>query len=520
MKVAIYARVSSKAQAERHTIQSQLRELRRYVAAQEWTVTGEYIDDGRTAKTGHLEKRLAFAALVKDAEAGKFEMVAVVDIDRLTRTEDMTERAIILGPFQRLGIDIVTPASGRLDLRTLFGELQATMFAMFAAAENRKRSSATLAGKARAAAENRSPGALPPMGLHYDRMAGEWAIVEEHAALVRQLFERVAAGTSCQKLDREMRQRGVAAVRVGTWPRGRTYKMIMQPAYRGEWVVSKGRGHVVRVPAIVPDELWRAANAQLGINKKIGLRKTRHFYLLESLGRCGLCGSRIIINSHNGVSPSTYACAQRARPVAGMPRCTLRHWPTAATDEAVWDELLREILTPGRLERALARQSGQEAADAQAWQDDLRAAKERLAKLQRAEEGILARFRNGLISDGAFDAELASAAEKRRFLENQVKAAHKAATAHEAASDVARDFGGRLSEVRKTVRAAEPDERQRLIRAACVGERVIFGLEGVRASIAVPVAGHVSSLRRASSREAHETKAPNVLRFELVARVA
>ena len=51
-RAAIYARVSSAAQRERQTIQGQLLALRPYVAAQGWTLVGEYVDDG----THHEDK--------------------------------------------------------------------------------------------------------------------------------------------------------------------------------------------------------------------------------------------------------------------------------------------------------------------------------------------------------------------------------------------------------------------------------------------------------------------------------
>src|SRR5687768_5363566 len=105
---AIYARVSSQAQRDAHTIESQLRVLRAYVGAQGWELVDTYVDDGRSAKAGRLEQRDGFARLVRDATAKRFDILVVTDIDRLTRTDDMRERAAILGPFQAAGVRIVT----------------------------------------------------------------------------------------------------------------------------------------------------------------------------------------------------------------------------------------------------------------------------------------------------------------------------------------------------------------------------------------------------------------------------
>jgi DNA invertase Pin-like site-specific DNA recombinase len=104
VRAVVYARVSSSAQRDRHTIASQVRTLPEWVAAQGWTLVrpaDHYVDDGRTAKAGALHKREAFRRLLADAEARAFDVVVVVDFDRLTRSEDLEERGMVLGTFQR-----------------------------------------------------------------------------------------------------------------------------------------------------------------------------------------------------------------------------------------------------------------------------------------------------------------------------------------------------------------------------------------------------------------------------------
>lgn len=116
MRAAIYARVSSAAQRERDTIASQLRTLPEYVARKGWTLVETYVDDGATARTGHLARRPALARLLADAAAKRYDVVVVVvDVDRLTRSDDHAERGAILGAFQRAGI---TAPSAETSLRS------------------------------------------------------------------------------------------------------------------------------------------------------------------------------------------------------------------------------------------------------------------------------------------------------------------------------------------------------------------------------------------------------------------
>src|SRR4051794_34789735 len=127
MRAVCYCRVSSQAQRDRHTIGSQLSTLPKFIAERGWTLVAPadtYVDDGRTAKAGHLEKREGFTRLFADMAAGKFDVVVAVDQDRLTRSEDITERGEVLGAFQRAKVQIAVAATGQvLDLGSSMGDL-------------------------------------------------------------------------------------------------------------------------------------------------------------------------------------------------------------------------------------------------------------------------------------------------------------------------------------------------------------------------------------------------------------
>jgi DNA invertase Pin-like site-specific DNA recombinase len=100
VRAACYLRVSSQAQREADTIESQRRVLPEFIACRGWTIAQPvetYVDDGRTAKAGQLEKRLGLAALLRDAANGLFDVVVTMDVDRLTRSEDLAERGAISG---------------------------------------------------------------------------------------------------------------------------------------------------------------------------------------------------------------------------------------------------------------------------------------------------------------------------------------------------------------------------------------------------------------------------------------
>lgn len=526
MRAALYARVSSRAQSERHTIKSQLSVLRAFIAGQGWELADEYIDDGRTARAGHLEKRDGFARLILDAEARRFDVVVVVDIDRLTRSEDMTERAVILGPFQRLGISIVTPSHGTLDLRTMLGEFQAQVYAMFAADENRKRSERTLAGKLRAVSENRPPAGPYPYGYRFDRATG-WSIEPREAAIVREIFERVAAREPCSALDEDMRRRGLTRPRGGEWTKGRAARIVRASAYRGEWVVSKRRNQVLRLPPIVSSELWHAAQHAMDHTRGLNLRRTRHVYLLERLAVCELCGAPIYTASHGDtlegrpVRPATYVCQRRLRRARGEPPCRLAHWKVELADPAVWDELRRALARPDLVEEAIATRAARAGDGGRTWERDIAEARRRLERLDAAQAAILARYRRGLVSDAAMDADLAAAARERALLERQVTTAQRAQASAVRAQGTAQELAAGLAAMRAGMRRASPEARQRIVRRLLGHAPVYVGPDGLRGMLGLAAERRiVRPMIHASWTMAHDADVREIGQLVVLRRAA
>lgn len=468
MRAAIYARVSSIAQRERHTIENQLRVLPDYVRAQDWTLVATYVDDGRSARAGKLEARDGFAALARSARAGELDVVVVVDVDRLTRSEDMRERAEILGTFQAAGVAIATPAGGVLDLRSMMGEVYVSLQAIFAAEENRKRAARVKAGKLRAIAEGRKPAGPTPYGLRYSRAAGRWEVDEDQAAVVREIVRRVIAGESCLAIGDDLTARGVAGPRgKTTWERRTAWRIVTSRHLIGEWRADKARKLTVTVPELVDRASWQAAQEALIAHGKRGLRRTRHVYLLEGLALCGLCGAPILVRSatpqrRGRVQPAAYVCRRRKLALRGDGRCTAPIPSVADLDDRVWAAVAAELADPG-LADELRRRVEQRAESRRDWTADAAGYRAHLARLQRVEAGVLGRYRRGLISEDALDAELASIARERGAVAAQLETAERAARTP-TGPELPADPAAWIATIRELAATATPLERQRIVR--------------------------------------------------------
>lgn len=453
MRAVIYPRVSSAVQRERDTIASQLRVLPEYIERQGWTLVRPpetYVDDGASAAAGKLDRRTGLAALLRDAAASAFDVVVVVDLDRLSRSEDLAERGAILGALQRAKVKIASTMTGQLlDLSTSSGDLLSTLSAYFAAEWLRKHRERVIQGRITAAARGRVPGGQPPYGLAYDRASGAWSIDPVRGPLVREMFERVAAGESCRSIADDMHARGVARPR-GEWCRSMVSKVIRSRAAVGEWMADRRRGTVVEVPPIVSEEIWQRAQVAIERSGRRGLCRTRHEYLLEGLLSCSLCGAPFDSRAPDPASWSAarYVCKRRHRARTGGERCPAETLLVSDADARVWSAIVRELQDP-ELDRAIVGAVASRTADRRDWEADADGYRRKLDRLQSAEAKLLELFTRGKISEGSMETELARIARERTALHQQLEACGRAQVAAADTADRLRGASAILTQLRE-----------------------------------------------------------------------
>lgn len=492
MRAATYARVSSHAQRDAHTIDSQLRMLPAFVAARGWTLVGAYVDDGHSAKAGKLEDRRGLAALLTAAAAGTIDVVVVVDVDRITRSEDLAERGAILGALQRAGVKIASTMSGQvLDLSTSTGDLFTTLHAFFAAEWTRKHRERVMQGRVTAVQRGRKPAGLKPWWLEYDKAAATWSIDLMRGPIVREMFDRVAAGESCRAIADDLHARGVPRPR-GEWHRSRVQRIIRSRAALGEWTVDQGRGLVLAVPPVVEESLWQRAQVAIAKSGRRGLRRTRHDYLLEGLAICGQCGATMGIQSkvwdrrRNGRwSPANYLCKARRIFRRGGERCAAPVVRVEDADARAWASIIRELGDPG-LGPAIAGALAEQSEERQDWEADAAGYRRRLDRLQDVEAKLLARFTRGAIGEGALDIELARIGRERAAVRAQLDVAARAGAASEVAGSRLRDAHAILGELRALSADAPFALRRALVERLVRPGGVVVDGQDLRITLWVP----------------------------------
>lgn len=122
-RVAVYARVSTRDQKERQTIQNQILALRTFSRERGFKICREYVDEGIS---GAKESRPMLDELMSDAAIGKFEIVLVWSFDRFARSTRQLLDA--LEKFRKFGVDFIAYQT-RIDTSTAVGKMFFTFMA-------------------------------------------------------------------------------------------------------------------------------------------------------------------------------------------------------------------------------------------------------------------------------------------------------------------------------------------------------------------------------------------------------
>jgi len=473
-RTAVYARVSSEAQARENTIASQLVSLRERVAADGFVLEPDdcFVDEGYS---GSVLVRPALEQLRDAAASGQIDRLYVHSPDRLARR--YAHQALLVDELRRAGVDIVF--LNRPIGETPEDDLLLQVQGVIAEYERAKILERGRRGR-RHAARSGSVSALTgaPFGYRYvSRTEGggvaRFEVAEEEARIVRFIFawiglDRLSLREACRRLQ----QMGCRTRRGSThWYASTVRGMLVNPAYTGR--AAFGRFHylpprprlrplkrhrkasshrVSRVPA--PSEEWidipvtpiidgatfEAARAQLAENKRRKRdRESGHVWLLQGLTVCRGCGYAYYGKS----APRTrsydrtnvlryYRCtgADGYRFEGGALCCN----PPVRADQleqVVWDQVRALLQEPERVADEYKRRLAQ-AADGAAEPVEVAHLEKRMASVRRGIERLIDGYAEGFVEKGEFEPRISSM--KQRL--SQLKERHEAAVS---AAEIERD---------------------------------------------------------------------------------
>jgi site-specific DNA recombinase len=465
--VAIYARVSSDQQAERHTIDSQVNDLMARAAADGREVGAElrFIDEGYS---GASLVRPALERLRDTVAWSAVDVVYVHAPDRLARS--YVHQAILVEEFARAGTEIVflnRPISQSPE-DTLLLQIQG-MFAEYERArmlERSRRGKRHLAQAGAVSVLSRAPYGYRYVGRENGGGAARFEVVEDKADVVRQIFrwvggEHVTLSGVCQRLF----EAGVPSPAGNTrWSRSMVWTLLSNPAYAGQAVFGKnasipwtpplrparGRAPVpkrpfrqvpaateqwitIPVPALVETDLFERVQEQLAENRRRNRQRLEGVrYLLQGLLVCAKCGYAFCgrwcprYPREPGRGYHYYrCCGTESNRFGGHRRCNARVVPVAPLDAAVWAEICRVLADPARVLQEYQRRL--DAVRMGAQPVELEMVERQLGKLRRGIGRLIDSYAEGIIDKAEFEPRIRELRQRVAKLEGDAAALKDAA---------------------------------------------------------------------------------------------
>ena len=468
-RIALYARVSSEAQARDNTIASQVASLRERIAGDGYLLEPDdcYVDEGYS---GSILLRPALERLRDAAASGDIERVYIHAPDRLARR--YAHQALIIDELRRAGVEIVFLNRPIGD--TAEDDLLLQVQGVIAEYERAKILERSRRGR-RHAARSGSVSALTgaPYGYRYVNRAegggmARFEVVEEEARIVRSIFAWVGFDRlSLREVCRRLRQMG-CQTRGGSmhWYASTIRGMLDNPAYVGRAAFGRAhylpprprlrplRGHtkpaphqVSRVPtpcdewieipvaAIVDQAVFEAARTQLDENKKRKRnRENGHVWLLQGLTVCRRCGYAYYGKAAprtRGYDPANLLRYYRCTGADGYRfegEAVCCNTPVRADqlERVVWERVEALLEEPERVADEYRRRIAQ-VADGAAAPEEITRLDKQMAALRRGIGRLIDSYADGFVEKDEFEPRVTGMKRRLSHLQERHEAAVRAA---------------------------------------------------------------------------------------------
>ncbi len=441
-RIATYERVSSEDQRQRRTIQTQTEELAKHLQVEEGVhLVERYIDDG-VSGTVPMAKRPAGRRLLEDAAKGNFDEVWVYRLDRLGR--DDVDPLIVWRNLESLGVSVYSVTEGTSD------PFMISIRVAVNAQERRTTLQRSADGMERIVKAGHFPGGICPLGYLVEGLRQEARLIPSSriicgnwtaADLIRQIFQWLGVEHwSCPQIANHLNALGVptayqhlapgrsrAERKTGLqakWRAGRIRNLVILTVYKGVYQYGKRSKKREReiwevpVPALVSNDLWKAAQETLARNRLIAKNTPRH-YLLTGLIKCGGCGKTYCasLGRNNIVS---WRCTGRMISRYGSDgRCQSKMIKGTAIESIIWKDIERWFREPGDLLKELEAELNQ-GKDAAVEKTEIITLEARLKELEQEKNGYHRQNAKGFLMDEELQDFLNELADSKAAVEKRL----------------------------------------------------------------------------------------------------
>jgi site-specific DNA recombinase len=232
VRVAAYARVSSDKDAMLHSLSSQVSYFSKMIQSHDsWKYVGVYSDEGMT---GTKIKRDGFQRMIRDAKAGKIDIIVTKSLSRFARnTVDCLKT---IREMKAINVDIFFEEQ---NIHTLSanGEFLISLLAGYAQEESRQCSENTLWRVRKNFKEGKPYGGSSMLGYRLEK--GKFTVVPEEAEIVRKIFDLYLAGNGFCKIARILTNDGIKSYTGKAWNKSTLGEIISNVTYTGNLHLQK-----------------------------------------------------------------------------------------------------------------------------------------------------------------------------------------------------------------------------------------------------------------------------------------
>ena len=396
LRIATYTRISTDEDHQPYSLEAQAGRLEKYVASQDgWTLVRRFSDQ----KSGATLDRPELQRALREAKAGRFDLLLVYRVDRLSRS--VRGLAHILEELDAVSVAFRS-ATEPFDTSTPAGRLMVQMLGVFAEFERATIIDRVVAGMERKAARGEWHGGQLPYGYGIDKATGFLTPNPAEAALVPQMFRLYAQHRhGSREVAWWLNKHGHRTRKGRAWSHTGILTVLRNRVYVGD-LYFRGEYHRAPHPALVDEKLFEQAQALLRERGEDSSKQRGHAtdYLLSGAmlvcDRCGHTYSGAAAHGRGGRYRYYVCMSQKKR---GKWECDSERLPADALEEAIVDSLMRLFANPDILQRAIEQASRNAAEARPAYEDQLGQVEAEIRKAEDAIERYFAAFEAGTMPE-------------------------------------------------------------------------------------------------------------------------
>lgn len=303
----IYCRISDDKTGEGLGVQRQEEDCRKLATAHGFAVAEVFVDNDVSAYNSK-KARPGYSAMLDGIKRGAADRVYCWAEDRLHRRPiELEEYIALVAPR---GVETHMVQGGEYELVTPEGQLRAGIMGQIARFESARKAARVQRAQEQKVRAGGWTGGTRPFGWMFEEKTP--VLEPTESALIQDAFRHILTGGSLGSIVRKWNDGGIQTSAGNKWTYTPLRQVLLRPRNAG---LADWKGEIVgpsEFPAIVSEDVWRAAVATLSDPTRRRSQSNKAKHLLAGIARCH-CGTAVrsaTIVGKDGQRHPTYRCPE------------------------------------------------------------------------------------------------------------------------------------------------------------------------------------------------------------------